>query len=49
MQRFGIEIIPINIAQIINRFNRILMENDDELEEIVKLLKKRFELDANLA
>ena len=45
MQRFGIHIIPVNMAVIIDKYNRILRENDAELEAGAKLLSKRYVMD----
>lgn len=45
LQRFDIQIIPVNLAVVIDKFNRILKENDAELEEGAKLLAGRYEMD----
>jgi len=45
MQKFGINIVPINIAVIMDKYNRILAEKDTELEEGAKLLNSRYEMD----
>ncbi len=45
MQRFGLQIIPVNLAVIIDKYNKILAENDAELEEGKKLLLSRYEMD----
>ena len=45
MQKFGVQIIPINMAGIIDKFNRILKENRAELQEGAKLLGERYEVD----
>ncbi len=45
MQKFGVQIIPINMAVIIDKFNRILKENRAELQKGAKLLGERYEVD----
>ncbi|EHI58188.1 MAG: L-fucose/L-arabinose isomerase family protein [Hungatella hathewayi] len=45
MQKFGITVVPVNMAVVIEKFNRILEEHDEELEEGAKLLASRYELD----
>ena len=45
MQKFGIRVIPVNMAVVIDKYNRILKERDAELEEGAKLLLSRFEMD----
>ena len=45
LEKFGIQTIPVNLAVIIDRYNRILAENDAELEEGAKLLASRYEMD----
>jgi len=45
MQRFGLQIIPINLAVIIDKYNEILKENDTELEKGKQLLLSRYEMD----
>ena len=45
MQKFGIRVIPVNMAVVIDKYNRILKERDTELEEGAKLLLSRYEMD----
>lgn len=45
LQRFGIQVIPINLAVIIDKYKRILKERQEELIEGEKLLQSRYELD----
>ncbi len=45
MQKFGVQIIPINMAVIIDKFNRILKENREELKRGAELLGERYEVD----
>ncbi|MEE0365572.1 MAG: hypothetical protein UD575_11950 [Oscillospiraceae bacterium] len=45
MQRFGMHIIPVNMAVIIDKYNRILKERDAELEEGAKILFERYQMD----
>ena len=45
MQRFGVQIVPVNLAVIIDKYNKILKERDAELEEGAKLLLSRYEMD----
>ena len=45
MQKFGIRVIPVNMAVVIDKYNRILKERDAELEEGAKLLMSRYEMD----
>ena len=45
MQRFGIQMIPVNLAVVIDRYQKILAENDAELEAGAALLRARYEMD----
>jgi L-fucose isomerase-like protein len=45
MERFGLHVIPINMAVIIDKYNRILTERDAELTEGAKLLANRYVMD----
>lgn len=45
MQRFGMHIIPVNMAVVIDKYNRILREKDDALEAGAKLLFARYRMD----
>ena len=45
MEKFGFQIIPVNLAVIIDKYNQILRERDAELEEGAKLLLSRYEMD----
>lgn len=45
MERFGMHVIPINMAVIIDRYNKVLNERDAELEEGAKLLESRYQMD----
>lgn len=46
MQKFGIQVIPINMAVIIDKFNRILREHEEELKRGAGILRERYEVDA---
>lgn len=45
MSKFGISVIPVNLAVIQDKYNRILKEKDAELEQGAKLLESRYECD----
>lgn len=45
MQRFGLQVIPVNLAVIIDQYNKILLESDAELEKGKELLLSRYEMD----
>ena len=45
MEKFGLQIVPVNLAVIVDQYNRILKERDAELEEGAKLLLSRYEMD----
>ena len=45
LQRFGIEVIPVNMAVVMDKYNRILKERETELAEGAKLLASRYEVD----
>ena len=45
MEKFGLQIVPVNLAVIVDQYNRILKERDRELEEGAKLLLSRYEMD----
>ncbi len=45
LQKFGIRSIPINLAVILDKYNKILETRDAELEEGAKLLLSRYEMD----
>lgn len=45
MQKFGIRVLPINLAVVIDKYNRILAEKDAQLAEGAKLLESRYEMD----
>lgn len=45
MSKFGMSVIPINLAVIQDKYNRILQERDAELEAGAKLLLSRYEMD----
>ena len=45
MQKFGIRVIPVNLAVVIDKYNRILKEKDEELEKGAQLLLSRYEMD----
>lgn len=45
MEKFGLEIIPINLAVVLNKYNKILEERDEELEKGAGLLMTRYEMD----
>lgn len=46
LQKFGIQTEPVNLAVVIDKYNRILGERDEELEEGARLLESRYEIDA---
>ena len=45
LQKFGINTIPINLAVVLDKYNRILETRDDELEKGKQLLLSRYEMD----
>ena len=45
MERFGLQIIPVNLAVVIDQYHRILRERDDELTKGAELLLSRYEMD----
>ncbi len=45
LQKFGIQVVPVNLAVIIDKYNRILEEKDAELTAGAELLRSRYELD----
>lgn len=45
MQRFGLQVVPVNLAVVIDRYNKILAERDAELEAGATLLASRYEMD----
>lgn len=45
LEKFGIQVVPVNMAVIIDRYNKILAENDAELEEGAELLASLYEMD----
>ena len=45
MEKFGLQIVPVNLAVIIDQYNKILAERDAELTEGAKLLEGRYEMD----
>lgn len=45
MQRFGLQVVPVNLAVVIDRYNRIVAEQDAALEEGANLLRSRYEMD----
>ena len=45
MQKFGIHVIPINMAVVIDKFNRILKENQEEIREGAVRLQEMYEVD----
>ena len=45
MQRFGLQVVPVNLAVVIDRYNKILAERDEELELGKELLLSRYEMD----
>jgi L-fucose isomerase-like protein len=46
LEKFDIQTIPINLATIIDKYNRILKERDNELAQGAKLFEERYEIDA---
>ena len=45
MEKFGLQIIPVNLAVIIDKYHQILQERDAELEAGAKMLLSRYEMD----
>ena len=45
MERFGLQIIPVNLAVMVDQYTKILAERDAELEAGAKLLLNRYEMD----
>lgn len=45
LEQFGIRMIPINLAVIIDHYNKILKTRQDELEKGAKLLASRYQID----
>jgi len=45
MQKFGITVVPVNMAVVIDKYNRILTEQDAQLEEGAKLIASRYVMD----
>jgi L-fucose isomerase-like protein len=45
MQKFDIQVIPVNMAVIIDRYNAILKNRDAELEKGAEIFAKRYEID----
>lgn len=45
MEKFGLQVIPVNLAVILDKYNKILAQNDDELEKGAQLLLSRYEMD----
>lgn len=45
MSRFGVSVIPVNLAVIQDKYNRILNERDEELEAGAKMLAARYVCD----
>ena len=45
MQKFGIQVVPVNLAVIIDKYNRILAERGPELEAGAAVLAGRYEMD----
>ena len=46
LRLFDIQVIPVNMAIVIDKYNRILQEKKNELTEGAKLLASRYEMDA---
>lgn len=45
LSNFDIQLIPINLALIIDEYNKILTNEDEALEEGAELLRSRYEID----
>ena len=45
MEKFGLQIVSVNLAVIVDQYNKILKERDQELEAGAKLLLSRYEMD----
>ena len=45
MQKFGIQVVPVNLAVVLDKYNKILETRQAELEEGEKLLLSRYEMD----
>lgn len=46
LSNFDIQLIPINLAVIIDKYNKILAQENAELEKGAELLRSRYEIDA---
>lgn len=49
MQRFGLHIIPVNMAVFADKYNKILAERDDELVKGAELMHSMYEVDDKTA
>ena len=45
IEKFGITVIPINLAVVQEKYNRILEERDEELERGKQVLLSKYEID----
>ena len=45
MQKFGIQVVPVNLAVVLDKYNKILETKQAELEAGEKLLLSRYEMD----
>lgn len=45
MEKFNVQVIPVNLAVVQDKYNRILAERKEELAEGVKLLRSMYEID----
>lgn len=45
MQKFGLRIIPINLAILQDRFNKTKIEKKDEIDKFIKILKDNYKMD----
>lgn len=46
MQKFGLQVIPVNMAVVIDKFQKIMSDQKEELEKGARLLRSRYEVDA---
>ncbi len=45
MEKFGLQIVPVNLAVIVDQYQRILKERDEELTAGAAMLMERYEMD----
>ena len=45
LAKFGVQIVPVNMATVIDKFNRIMKENVDEIKKGADIIRARYEID----